>query len=33
VTPVFYSYFDQLQSWIGRKAHVPTVEPVPVPGD
>jgi len=33
VTPVFYSYFDELQSWIGRKAHVPSAEPVPVPGD
>jgi len=33
VTPVFYSYFDQLQSWIGRKAHVQSIEPVPVPGD
>jgi HAE1 family hydrophobic/amphiphilic exporter-1 len=33
VTPVFYSYFDELQSWIGRKAHVERLEPVPVPGD
>jgi HAE1 family hydrophobic/amphiphilic exporter-1 len=35
VTPVFYSYFDELQSWIGKKAHsqVAAVEPVPVPGD
>ncbi len=33
VTPVFYSYFDELQSWIGRKATVRSVEPVPVPGD
>ena len=33
VTPVFYSYFDELQSWIGRRAHVPAAEPVPVPGD
>jgi HAE1 family hydrophobic/amphiphilic exporter-1 len=33
VTPVFYSYFDELQSWIGRRAKVHSVEPVPVPGD
>jgi HAE1 family hydrophobic/amphiphilic exporter-1 len=35
VTPVFYSYFDELQSWIGRKAHraAPAPEPVPVAGD
>jgi len=36
VTPVFYSYFDELQSWIGRKApmRVPTETiPIPVAGD
>jgi len=36
VTPVFYSYFDELQSWIGRKApmRVPTeAHPLPVAGD
>jgi HAE1 family hydrophobic/amphiphilic exporter-1 len=37
VTPVFYSYFDELQSWLGRRArhaaHVPASEPVPVAGD
>jgi HAE1 family hydrophobic/amphiphilic exporter-1 len=36
VTPVFYSYFDELQSWLGRKApmSVPTdTHPVPVAGD
>jgi HAE1 family hydrophobic/amphiphilic exporter-1 len=33
VTPVFYSYFDELQSWIGRKATVQIAEPAPVPGD
>jgi HAE1 family hydrophobic/amphiphilic exporter-1 len=34
VTPVFYSYFDQLQSWLGRRAHraVP-VEAIPATGD
>jgi HAE1 family hydrophobic/amphiphilic exporter-1 len=37
VTPVFYSYFDELQSWIGRRAqHTVTTEhpiPSPVAGD
>ena len=34
VTPVFYSYFDQLQSWIGsRAAHAIPAEPSPVAGD
>jgi HAE1 family hydrophobic/amphiphilic exporter-1 len=36
VTPVFYSYFDELQSWIARKApmRVPTeAHPVPAAGD
>jgi HAE1 family hydrophobic/amphiphilic exporter-1 len=36
VTPVFYSYFDELQSWIGRRtAKAVHVEPesVPVAGD
>ena len=38
VTPVFYSYFDELQAWIGRRARR-AVEgtgapgPVPVAGD
>jgi HAE1 family hydrophobic/amphiphilic exporter-1 len=37
VTPVFYTYFDQLQSWLGRRAKsavaVATPVPQPVPGD
>jgi HAE1 family hydrophobic/amphiphilic exporter-1 len=37
VTPVFYSYFDELQSWLGRRAHrAITGEhaiPAPVAGD
>jgi HAE1 family hydrophobic/amphiphilic exporter-1 len=36
VTPVFYSYFDELQSWIGRKAPMRVAteaHPVPVAGD
>jgi len=36
VTPVFYSYFDELQSWIAKKApmRVPTETlPVPAAGD
>jgi HAE1 family hydrophobic/amphiphilic exporter-1 len=35
VTPVFYSYFDELQDWIGKRAAkaVASVEPVPVAGD
>ena len=34
VTPVFYTYFDQLQSWLGRRAaRAIPVEPVPVAGD
>ena len=34
VTPVFYSYFDQLQTWLGRRAHrTVAAEPVPVAGD
>jgi hydrophobic/amphiphilic exporter-1 (mainly G- bacteria), HAE1 family len=36
VTPVFYTYFDELQAWFGRRArHAVTIEPspVPVPGD
>ena len=34
VTPVFYSYFDQIQAWLGRRARQAVhVEPVPVPGD
>jgi HAE1 family hydrophobic/amphiphilic exporter-1 len=37
VTPVFYSYFDELQSWIGRRAKRAVTEehpvPVPVAGD
>jgi HAE1 family hydrophobic/amphiphilic exporter-1 len=38
VTPVFYSYFDEIQSWIGRRARravegVGAPEPSPVPGD
>jgi hydrophobic/amphiphilic exporter-1 (mainly G- bacteria), HAE1 family len=37
VTPVFYSYFDELQSWVGRRARrAITGEhaiPVPVAGD
>jgi HAE1 family hydrophobic/amphiphilic exporter-1 len=33
VTPVFYTYFDELQAWLGRRgAHsVPAVAPRPVP--
>jgi hypothetical protein len=31
---VFYSYFDQIQAWLGRRARrAVQVEPVPVPGD
>jgi HAE1 family hydrophobic/amphiphilic exporter-1 len=37
VTPVFYSYFDQMQAWIGRRvrrtAPVVSGAPVPVAGD
>jgi HAE1 family hydrophobic/amphiphilic exporter-1 len=34
VTPVFYSYFDQLQSWLGRRAaRAVAAEPVPAAGD
>jgi HAE1 family hydrophobic/amphiphilic exporter-1 len=37
VTPVFYSYFDELQTWLGRRAHhavpVPSRTPSPVAGD
>jgi HAE1 family hydrophobic/amphiphilic exporter-1 len=33
VTPVFYSYFDELQSWVGRRLRraVPTEQPIPAP--
>src|ERR1044071_7282983 len=37
VTPVFYTYFDDLQAWFGRKARHAVVSgaptPVPVAGD
>jgi len=37
VTPVFYTYFDELQAWLGRRAKravsVDTPHPVPVAGD
>jgi len=36
VTPVFYSYFDQLQSWLGRRARsavAVAAQPTPVAGD
>jgi hydrophobic/amphiphilic exporter-1 (mainly G- bacteria), HAE1 family len=35
VTPVFYTYFDELQAWLGRRAHrsVPVAHPAPVAGD
>jgi HAE1 family hydrophobic/amphiphilic exporter-1 len=37
VTPVFYSYFDELQAWLGRRARRAvssvSVEPVPAAGD
>jgi hydrophobic/amphiphilic exporter-1 (mainly G- bacteria), HAE1 family len=39
VTPVFYTYFDELQAWFGRKARsaaaagAPSGAPVPVAGD
>ena len=37
VTPVFYTYFDELQTWLGRRAHeaAPSSVPgaVPVAGD
>jgi HAE1 family hydrophobic/amphiphilic exporter-1 len=37
VTPVFYSYFDELQAWLGRRARSAvssvSVEPVPAAGD
>jgi HAE1 family hydrophobic/amphiphilic exporter-1 len=39
VTPVFYTYFDELQAWFGRKARsaaaagTPAAAPVPVAGD
>jgi HAE1 family hydrophobic/amphiphilic exporter-1 len=36
VTPVFYSYFDQMQAWLGRRAaKAVSLEPaaVPVSGD
>jgi hypothetical protein len=30
---VFYSYFDELQSWLGRRAHraITGEHPIPVP--
>ncbi|HSQ28815.1 MAG TPA: efflux RND transporter permease subunit [Gemmatimonadaceae bacterium] len=32
VTPVFYSYFDQMQAWLGRRARrAVALEPAPVP--
>jgi HAE1 family hydrophobic/amphiphilic exporter-1 len=33
VTPVFYTYFDELQAWLGRRAHraVGSVAPEPMP--
>ncbi|MEO7086245.1 MAG: efflux RND transporter permease subunit [Gemmatimonadaceae bacterium] len=34
VTPVFYSYFDELQTWIGERAHrAPAMTTAPVAGD
>ena len=37
VTPVFYTYFDELQTWLGRHAHEavpsPVRDAVPVAGD
>jgi hydrophobic/amphiphilic exporter-1 (mainly G- bacteria), HAE1 family len=34
VTPVFYTYFDELQAWFGRRARqAVALDPVPVPGD
>jgi HAE1 family hydrophobic/amphiphilic exporter-1 len=37
VTPVFYTYFDELQAWLGRRARqaAPSAAPdaVPVAGD
>jgi HAE1 family hydrophobic/amphiphilic exporter-1 len=34
VTPVFYSYFDELQTWLGRRAHrAPAMTTAPVAGD
>jgi len=38
VTPVFYTYFDELQAWLGRRASravggVASPEPVPAAGD
>jgi hydrophobic/amphiphilic exporter-1 (mainly G- bacteria), HAE1 family len=34
VTPVFYSYFDELQTWLGRRAHrAPALTAAPVAGD
>ena len=37
VTPVFYTYFDELQAWLGRRAKravkIDTVHPAPVAGD
>jgi hydrophobic/amphiphilic exporter-1 (mainly G- bacteria), HAE1 family len=33
VTPVFYTYFDELQAWMGRRAPhgVPVLHPQPSP--
>ncbi len=31
VTPVFYTYFDDLQAWLGRRAHGRVVSQVPEP--
>ncbi|MDB4873972.1 MAG: multidrug resistance protein [Gemmatimonadetes bacterium] len=33
VTPVFYTYFDELQAWLGRRAHraAPVGQPAPTP--
>ncbi|HEY4129361.1 MAG TPA: efflux RND transporter permease subunit, partial [Gemmatimonadaceae bacterium] len=31
VTPVFYSYFDELQSWLGRRAHQAVTGEHPIP--
>jgi HAE1 family hydrophobic/amphiphilic exporter-1 len=35
VTPVFYSYFDELQAWVGKRAAKAVAAPdlAPVPGD
>ena len=29
VTPVFYTYFDELQSWLGRRGFAPSRRPEP----